>query len=161
MQIQENSVVMMHYTLRDGDGATIDSSVGHDPLTYIQGMGQIVPGLEKAMDGRSKGDKFSVVVAAVEGYGEFDEELIQQVPRSAFKDMPTLEVGMQFYAQGPEGHPIVVSVTGIEGDTITVDGNHELAGKDLNFEIEIADIRTATAEELEHGHVHGPGGHQH
>lgn len=160
MQIAERAVASFHYTLTDDAGTVIDSSRGREPLAYLHGAGNIVPGLEKALAGRSAGDSFDVVVSPEEGYGLPNAMLIQTVPRAAFQGVDQLEVGMQFTAQTGQG-PLSVVIAAIEGDAVTVDGNHPLAGKHLNFAIEITDVRDASVEEVLHGHVHGPGGHHH
>ncbi len=160
MQIAQNAVAAFHYTLTDDQDQVIDSSAGRDPLTYLHGSGQIVPGLEKQMEGRSVGDKFSVEVAPEEGYGVHHAELMQEVPRSAFQGVEDIQPGMQFQGRGPQGE-INVTVTRVENDKVFIDGNHPLAGKTLHFAIEVTDVRAASAEELEHGHVHGAGGHPH
>lgn len=156
MNITHNSVVSFHYTLRDSEGNTIDSSEGYDAFAYIQGGQMIVPGLEQQMEGRKVGDKFTAVVPPGLGYGEFDKDLLQRVPLERFGGSK-VEAGMQFQA-GDHG---VVTVKEVADDQVLVDGNHPLAGVTLNFEVEITDVRTATEEELSHGHVHGPGGHHH
>ena len=161
MQIAQDKVVLIHYTLTDDSGEVLDSSSGGDPLAYLHGKGNIIPGLEKALEGRAVGDKLDVKVEPAEGYGDRDERLVQSVPRRAFGDVSKVEPGMQFHAQTSEGQARVVTVTRVQGDMVMVDGNHPLAGQSLNFAVEVADVRDATAEELEHGHVHGPGGHQH
>ncbi len=160
MQIAERCVVSFHYTLTDANGQVIDSSEGNAPLTYLHGAGNIVPGLESAMTGRQQGDRFDVTVSAVDGYGERDESMLQQVPRAAFQGVDELAVGMNFQAQGPQGVLSVV-ISAIEGDTVTVDANHPLAGQDLHFAIEVVSVRDATLEETLHGHVHGEGGVHH
>jgi FKBP-type peptidyl-prolyl cis-trans isomerase SlyD len=160
MQIAQKTVAAFHYTLTDDEGQVIDSSEGREPLTYIHGNGQIVPGLEKQMEGRKAGEKFTADVAPAEGYGEHHAELMQEVPKSAFQGVEDIQPGMQFQGQGPQGE-INVTVSKVEGDTVFIDGNHPLAGKTLHFAIEVADVRDASTEELEHGHVHGAGGHQH
>ncbi|MDP6198991.1 MAG: peptidylprolyl isomerase [Porticoccaceae bacterium] len=156
MTIKDNSAVSFHYTLTDDDGQQLDSSVGNAPLAYLHGAGNIIPGLENALKGKSVGDNMTVAVSAAEGYGEVQSELIQQVPRDAFQGVDSIEVGMQFEAQTGQGGSVPVTVTAISEDTITVDGNHPLAGKNLNFEVSIEDVRDATPEELELGHIHGP-----
>jgi len=161
MTISENSVVAFHYTLTDDEGNTIDSSAGGEPLHYLHGAGNIIPGLEKELVGKNVGDNLQVKVAPAEGYGEVIAEMVQQVPAAAFQGAPELEVGMQFEAATQDGGRVPVTITAIEGDTVTVDGNHPLAGKHLNFDVTIESVREASAEELEHGHVHGPGGHHH
>ena len=161
MTITQNSAVSFHYTLTDDQGQQIDSSAGQEPLAYLHGAGNIIPGLEKALTGKSVGDQMVVEVSAEEGYGPVQKELIQEVPRSSFQGVDSIEVGMQFEAQTGQGGAVPVTVTLVTDETVTVDGNHPLAGKDLNFDVTIADVREATAEELEHGHIHGPGGHNH
>jgi FKBP-type peptidyl-prolyl cis-trans isomerase SlyD len=160
MLIAQDKVVLIHYTLTNDSGEALDSSSGGEPLAYIHGQGNIIPGLEKALEGRRAGDRISVKVEAAEGYGERDESMIQQVPRRQFGGA-NVQPGMQFHAQTSQGHTRVVTVTRIVGDMVTVDGNHPLAGENLNFEVEVTEVRDASAEELEHGHVHGPGGHHH
>ena len=160
MQIAERTVASFNYTLTNDAGEVIDSSEGRSPLAYLHGAGNIVPGLEKEMTGRQAGDRFEVVVAPEEGYGQPNPMLIQVVPRAAFQGVDTLEVGMEFQAQTPQG-PLSVVVAKIDDDQVTVDGNHPLAGQRLHFAIEVTDVRDASVEELAHGHVHGPGGHHH
>jgi FKBP-type peptidyl-prolyl cis-trans isomerase SlyD len=159
MQIVKNSVVMIDYTLRDGSGKVIDTSVGKAPLAYLHGGGAVIPGLEKALEGKKAGDNLKVTVSPEEGYGLRDESLVQVVPSSAFGGAE-VKVGSQFRTQSPQGNA-VVTVTKIEGDKVTVDANHALAGMDLAFEVDVKSVRKATQEELLHGHVHGPGGHHH
>jgi FKBP-type peptidyl-prolyl cis-trans isomerase SlyD len=161
MEIAEQRAVLMHYTLTNDSGEVLDSSSGGEPLAYLHGMGNIIPGLEKALVGKKAGDKLQVKVAPAEGYGERDERLIQQVPRRAFQGIKDIKPGMSFHAQGSGGAPMQVTVTRVVGDMVTVDGNHPLAGVALNFDVEIVEVRAATAEEMSHGHVHGPGGHHH
>lgn len=161
MTIKENSAVSFHYTLTDDDGQTLDSSAGKDPLTYLHGAGNIIPGLENALAGKKIGDSMVVAVTAAEGYGEVQQELIQEVPRDAFQGVDSIEVGMQFEAQTGQGGSVPVTVTAVTEELVTVDGNHPLAGKNLNFEVSIESVREATEEELEHGHVHGAGGQEH
>lgn len=162
MQISENAVVSIHYTLTNNAGQTIDSSVERgEPLAYLHGAGNIIPGLEKALLGKQAGDKLDVTVTPEEGYGERHEQLIQQVPKTAFEGSEdNLQPGMQFQAQTEAG-PRIFTITAVEGDEVTVDGNHPLAGETLNFAVEITEVREASDEEKEHGHVHGPGGHDH
>lgn len=160
MQIVENAVASFHYTLKNDAGEVLDSSRGREPLAYLHGSGSIVPGLERAMEGRASGDAFAVSVSCDEGYGQHHDGLVQQVPRQAFQGVDELEVGMQFQASGPQG-VMSVAITAIEGDLVTVDGNHPLAGQTLHFDIEVVAVRAASDEEIEHGHVHGAGGHHH
>jgi FKBP-type peptidyl-prolyl cis-trans isomerase SlyD len=159
MQIAKHTVVSIHYTLRDDQGAVLDSSDGKDPLLYIQGIGNLIPGMEEGLEGKQKGDKLEIKVSPEKGYGERNDSLIQKVPRSAFGDQE-VRTGMQFQAQTNSGAQ-VVTITEVGLENVTVDGNHPLAGVALNFQVEVMDVRSATAEELEHGHVHGPGGHHH
>ncbi len=160
MQIAENTVASFHYTLTNDAGEVIDSSRDKEPLSYLQGAGNIVPGLEQAMQGKRVGDSFKVDVAPEDGYGIHQDGLVQDVPRAAFQGVDEIELGMSFQANTPQGvHS--VTVTKIAKDTITVDGNHPLAGQTLHFEVEVTEVRKASAEELSHGHVHGPGGHHH
>lgn len=160
MQAGDNTVVSFHYTLTNDAGETLDSSAGRDPLAYLHGCGNIIPGLEKELAGKAAGAKLKVSVNPAEGYGLRDESLVQVVPRAAFGGAPDLEPGMQFQASTPEGIR-VVTIVKVAGDDITLDGNHPLAGETLHFDVEITEVRAASKEELEHGHVHGPGGHHH
>ncbi|HEX6929578.1 MAG TPA: peptidylprolyl isomerase [Gammaproteobacteria bacterium] len=160
MQISANKVVSIHYTLKNDKGDVLDTSSGREPLAYLQGAGNIVPGLEKALDGKSAGEKLNVSVTPEEGYGPRHDGLMQDVPRDAFQGVEDIQPGMQFHAQGPQG-PLVVTVVEAGDDTVKVDGNHPLAGETLHFDVEVTDVRDATEEEKEHGHVHGEGGHEH
>jgi FKBP-type peptidyl-prolyl cis-trans isomerase SlyD len=160
MLISPDKVVLIHYTLTDEAGKVLDSSSGGEPLAYLHGQGNIISGLESALNGRQAGDKLNVRVEPADGYGVRDEELVQQVPRRQFGGAD-LQPGMQFNAQTSQGHTRVVTVKRISGDMVTVDGNHPLAGEVLNFDVEVKGVREATQEELDHGHVHGPGGHHH
>lgn len=160
MQIAQNSVVAFHYTLTNDAGEVLDSSEGRQPLTYLHGAGNIIPGLERQLEGRAAGDKLNVAVSPEEGYGEVQPQLVQEVPRDAFQGVDNVEPGMQFQAD-TQGGPLMVTVTKIENDTVTVDGNHPLAGQKLNFDVEIATVRAASEEEVQHGHVHGEGGVEH
>jgi FKBP-type peptidyl-prolyl cis-trans isomerase SlyD len=160
MQILANMVVSIDYTLTDDQGAVIDSSEGRDPLAYIQGTGNIIPGLERALEGKAKGDSLKVSVEPKDGYGERSDELTQQVPKEMFEGDNEIEVGMQFQTMSEYG-PQVVTVVAVDDKHVTVDANHPLAGENLHFDVTIVDIREASSEELEHGHVHGPEGHAH
>jgi FKBP-type peptidyl-prolyl cis-trans isomerase SlyD len=156
MQITKNKVASIHYTLRDNDGAVIDSSEGREPLNYLHGAGNLIPGMEEGLEGKSKGAKFELKIQPEKGYGEKDENLVQKVPRSAFGGQE-IQNGMRFSTnQGG-----VVTVTHVGLDSITVDANHPLAGVELNFAVEVMDVRDASSEEIAHGHVHGPEGHHH
>lgn len=160
MKAAENKVVVIHYTLVSDSGELLDTSSGGEPLAYIHGAGNLVPGLEKAIEGKGVGDAFEVAVGFEEGYGARHDDMIQQVPRSAFQNAEEIEPGMRFQAHTSAGHH-VFTVTAVDDEFITADGNHPLAGENLNFSIEIIEIRDATEEELSHGHVHGPDGHHH
>ena len=160
MKVAQDSVVSFHYTLKDEAGTLIDQSQG-EPLAYLHGHGQIVPGLERELAGRSAGEKLQVRVSPAEGYGEYDPALLQQVPREAFSRINGLRVGMALQAQTSDGGAATVHVKEIGPESVTVDRNHALAGKTLHFEVEIAEVRAASEEELSHQHVHGPGGHHH
>ncbi len=160
MSIKQDSVVSIHYTLKDDAGEVIDSSAGGDPLSYLHGRGNLIAGLERELQGKGPGDKLSVTIAPADGYGDYDKALVQHVPRRSLKGIADVRPGMQLRTQTVHG-PRTVTVTRVAGDMVTVDGNHPLAGKNLKFDVEITAVREATAEELEHGHVHGAGGHHH
>ncbi len=160
MQIESNSVVTLHYTLKDNDGRIIDHS-NDGSFLYLHGAMNIVPGLEKALAGKSTGDELTVKVSPEEGYGAKEESRIQEVAKDMFDNAEEIKVGVQFHAQSPDGAAVVVSVTEVKDDTVVIDGNHALAGVELNFDVKIIDVREASAEEIEHGHVHGPDGHKH
>ena len=160
MTIADRHVVSIHYTLRDEAGEVLDSSVGGEPLAYLHGRGNLIPGLERALSGRSAGERLQVQIAPGDAYGEYDARLVQRVPRRALKGIADLRVGMRLQAQTAQG-PKPVTVTHILGDLVTLDGNHPLAGKSLTFDVEITAVRPASPEELAHGHVHGPHGHHH
>ncbi|CAI8318916.1 MAG: FKBP-type peptidyl-prolyl cis-trans isomerase SlyD [Cellvibrionales bacterium UBA7375] len=154
MNIQNNSAVSFHYKLTDDDGISIDSSEGKEPLGYLHGAGNIIPGLEKALEGKTIGDSLTVAVTAAEGYGEVQKELIQEVAKEAFQGVDNIEVGMQFEAQTGQGGTVPVTVIAVTDEIVTVDGNHPLAGKNLNFDVTIEEVREASEEELARGHLH-------
>jgi FKBP-type peptidyl-prolyl cis-trans isomerase SlyD len=160
MSITQDQVVSIHYVLRDDAGEVIDRSAEGEPLSYLHGHGQLIPGLERELTGRKAGDRLQVTVPPGAAYGEYDRELVQRVPRRTLKGIGEVRVGMQLQARTPQGERLV-SVTQVGGDLVTLDGNHPLAGKTLHFEVEVAAVRAATEKELAHGHVHGPGGHHH
>jgi FKBP-type peptidyl-prolyl cis-trans isomerase SlyD len=160
MQIESNSVVTLHYTLKDNDGNIIDQS-DDGSFLYLHGAMNIIPGLENALTGKSAGDEVSVTVSPEEGYGVKDPERIQEVPKEMFENSDEIAVGTQFHAQSPDGGAIVVTVTEVKEDVVVIDGNHALAGVDLNFDVKVIDVRQASEEEMAHGHVHGPHGHHH
>lgn len=154
MQANADTVVTIDYTLTNNDGEVIDTSQGREPLVYLHGHGNIIPGLEQALEGKAEGEELKVKVEPEEGYGPRREELIQQVPMDAFAGMEKVEPGMRFNAESAQG-PLVVKVTEIEGDQVTIDANHELAGEQLNFEVTVRDVREANPQELEAGQVAG------
>ncbi|WP_031435519.1 FKBP-type peptidyl-prolyl cis-trans isomerase [Methylomarinum vadi] len=157
MQITDNTAVSIHYTLTNSVGETLDSSVGSEPLVYLHGAGNIISGLEDALTGKTPGDKFNVTVEPEDAYGEKRAEMIQVVPKSMFGDMP-VEEGMQFQAEVSHG-PGIITVIHIDGEEVTIDGNHPLAGEALTFDVEVMDVREASEDEIAHGHIHGEGGH--
>lgn len=160
MEITADRVVTIHYTLKDDSGTVLDSSAGGEPLAYIQGHGNLVSGLEKALEGKQHGITLAVVVSPPEGYGVRDEALVQRVPKRALQGSGEIKKGMQFQARTDDGMRLF-TVTAVIGDMVSLDGNHPLADQTLHFDVEIVGVREATAEELEHGHVHGAGGHHH
>lgn len=153
MQVQANTVVSINYILRDDDNQVLDQSAPEAPLVYLHGHNNIIPGLENALFNKTVGDSINVTIPPVDAYGEYDEELIQAVPRAMFEGIDQIEPGMQFQAQMGEGIQIV-TVTAADDETVTIDANHDLAGKTLHFEASIVDIREATESELSHGHIH-------
>jgi len=161
MKVGKDKVVLMHYTLKNDAGDVIDSSDGGDPLPFLQGHGNIIPGLESALEGSKAGDKLDVSIEPKEAYGERMKDAIQEIPKSALKGIDEVKVGMQLQSQDQDGNAFLVSVTKIEDDKITVDANHPLAGETLHFSVSIESIRKAEAEELSHGHVHADGQHHH
>ena len=160
MQVAKNTVVSIDYTLTDEAGTVLDSSQGQAPLAYIQGAGNIIPGLEEALEGKQAGEQLKVSVSPEKGYGERNEAMTQKVPRNMFDTQQEIKPGMRFHAESENGTH-TVTVTAVDEENVTVDGNHPLAGKTLNFDVNIVEVREATEDELSHGHVHGPGGHEH
>ena len=154
MKIEKDAVVSMHYTLKNDAGDVIDSSEGKEPLPFLQGHGNIIPGLESALEGSKVGDKLDVTVEPEEGYGLRLQEAIQEIPRTALQDVEDLALGMQLQSQDKDGNAFIVTVAKIEDETITVDANHPLAGETLHFAVTIESIRKAEAVEIDHGHVH-------
>ena len=154
MKIEKDAVVSMYYTLKNDAGDVIDSSEGKEPLPFLQGHGNIIPGLESALEGSKAGDKVDVTVEPEEGYGLRLQEAIQEIPRTALQDVEDLALGMQLQSQDKDGNAFIVTVAKIEDETITVDANHPLAGETLHFAVTIESIRKAEAVEIDHGHVH-------
>ena len=161
MTIAANKAVSIEYTLTNDDGDVIDSSTGGAPLVYLQGAGNIIPGLEKALEGKAVGDELEISVEPEDAYGEYSAELVSTLSSSMFEGVDQLEVGMQFHASAPDGQMQIVTIRDLDGDDVTVDGNHPLAGQRLNFKVKVVAVRDASEEEVAHGHVHGEGGHQH
>ena len=153
MKVQENTVVGIHYTLKNDDGDVLDSSKDRDPLQFMQGKGNIISGLEKALDGKEEGDNVNVTLEPEDAYGPHRDELVQQIPKSAFQGVGDLQEGMRFQAQTEQG-TLPITVINIKDDTVTVDGNHELAGERLHFDVSVESVREATEEEISHGHAH-------
>ena len=158
MQVADNTAVSIHYTLTNDQGEVLDSSDGGDALVYLHGSGNIISGLEAALLGKKVGDKFNVRIAPEDAYGVVTEDMVQVISKDMFEGIDQIEVGMQFHADVSYGSG-VVTVVNIDGDNVTIDGNHPLAGEALTFDVEIIDIRPATKEELDHGHIHGAGCH--
>lgn len=152
--IGDNVVVSMHYTLTNNDGEVLDTSEGSDPLVYLHGAGNIIPGLEKALTGKPAGASVQAKIAPAEAYGEVQPQLVETEPAAAFQGVDKIEPGMAFQAQGSDGSVRRIVVTEVSGDEVTVDGNHPLAGVELNFDVQVTDVREASAEEISHGHVH-------
>jgi FKBP-type peptidyl-prolyl cis-trans isomerase SlyD len=159
MKIAAQVVASFEYHLKDDEGQLIDSSEGNGPLSYIHGTGSIIPGLEQELEGKAVGDELDVRVPPEKGYGLRDERMIHEVPREKFPP-GEISVGMQVQARGPEGDSIL-TIVGVEDEVVRLDANHPLAGVALNFQIKVVEVRAATPQELEHGHVHGPHGHDH
>lgn len=161
MKVGKGSVVSLDYQLHLGDGKVVDASEPGQPMSYIHGEGQIVSGLERSLEGLSAGDTKQVVVQPEEGYGERDEHGIQDVPREAFPSDLDLQPGMELTAEGANGECVSFVVREVKPEAVLIDLNHPLAGKTLHFVVTVRDVRPASAEEMEHGHVHGPDGHGH
>jgi len=161
MKIAKGHVVAIDYSLHLGDGKVVDASSPGDPLSYLHGEGQIVPGLEKALEGLAAGEAKQVVVSPEDGYGVSDPGAVQEVPRGAFPPELQPQIGMELVAQGPNGEPVPFVVKDVKLETVVIDMNHPLAGKTLHFDVTVKEIRAASADELEHGHAHGPEGHHH
>lgn len=154
MKIEKNKVVSINYTLKDDNGEVLDSSEGNEPLAYLHGQGNLIPGLESELEGKSEGDNFQTEIKPADGYGEYNDSLIAEVPRDRFSGVDEINVGMEFQAQTSDGGSQIVRVTEVSDDAVKVDANHPLAGQTLHFDVTVAGIRDATDEEIEHGHVH-------
>ena len=153
MNITKDKVVSFDYTLKNDDGAVLDSSENAEPMAYLHGAGNIIPGLEQALEGKAAGDEFKVSIESADAYGDYEDALTQVVPRNMFQGVDNIEVGMQFQAQTAEGVQ-VVRIAAVDGDDITIDANHPIAGERLHFDVIVKEVREASSEELEHGHVH-------
>ena len=160
MQAAKDTVVTLEYELTDGEGKVIDRSKDGS-FAYLHGANNIVPGLEQALEGKTKDDALNVKLDPSQAYGEKDLGKIQRVPRNLFPQDVEIQAGMRFQAEGPDGQGLLVTVAGVENDEVIVDGNHPLAGQTLHFAVKVLGVRHATQEELDHGHVHGPHGHEH
>lgn len=158
--MSKSRVVTIHYTLKDDQGTVLDSSVGGEPMQYLEGAGNIIPGLERELLALKAGDKKNVSIAARDAYGEKRDDLVLEVDRKQFPADVNLKVGDRFRG-GPDDHSPVFTVMALTGDKVKIDGNHPLAGKDLFFDVELTEARPATEEEMSHGHAHGPDGHHH
>lgn len=156
MIVEQGKVVSIDYTLKNATGEVLDSSEGSQPLAYLHGASNIIPGLESALDGKSAGDQLTAVIEPDQAYGHREESLVGKVARSNLEGIGEISVGMQLQAQTPEG-PRIVVVTDVDEESIVIDANHPLAGETLHFEVTVKDIRDATNEEVEHGHAHTPG----
>jgi FKBP-type peptidyl-prolyl cis-trans isomerase SlyD len=161
MKIANGNVVGIDYSLHLGDGRVVDASSPGEPLTYLHGEGQIVPGLESALEGLDVGDQKKVVVTPGDGYGDHDPRGIQEVPKDAFPAGFDPQVGMELTAEGPNGEPVPFTIREVRPQTILIDLNHPLAGKTLHFDVTVREVRAATEDEKAHGHAHGPHGHDH
>lgn len=155
MKIALDTAVQIHYTLKNDAGEVIDSSEGAEPLAYLHGHSNIIPGLERELDGKQAGERVNAVIEPADGYGEYDESLVRQIPRSEVQGAGEIEEGMQIHAQSDDGvHAL--TVIAVDDKNITLDGNHPLAGQTLHFDVEVVAVRDATEDELAHGHIHGP-----
>lgn len=161
MKIAKDAVVGMIYTLRNDEGKVIDTNEGKPPMYYLHGHGNIVPGLERALEGKSAGDSIEVSVPASAGYGQYDETRTFEVPKSELGPNVRPQKGMILTMRGPDGMAMPVTVLKVKLNSVVMDGNHQLAGKDLHFAVKIQQVRRAKKEELAHGHAHGPAGHAH
>lgn len=161
MKIRPQTVVAITYTLKDDDGKVIDTNVDKEPLLYLHGAGNVVPGLEKALEGKEAGDVIEVSISPAEGYGEHDEARIFEVPKSELGPNVTPQKGMMLTMRGPGGVQMPVRVDKVKLRTVVMDANHQLCGKTLHFFVSIVSVRKAKKEELAHGHAHGQGGHGH
>lgn len=161
MPIESNKVVTMNFTLTDDDGNVLDSTDHGGPFSYLSGNNNILPKLEEAVNNMIIGTRKNIRLDAIDAYGQYNEQIVQVVGKENFPEDFVLEVGMEYMASNPDGVQMPFTIINVDGEEVTIDFNHPLAGKNLNFDIELLDVRDATPEELAHGHVHGPGGHHH
>ncbi len=160
MKVDKHTVVSLHYTLKNNDGNVLDTSQGGDPLVYLHGVGNLIPGLEKEINGKEEGTEFQATVSPEEAYGQRNEEFIKTVSKNDFQGEEELQVGMQVQIQSQSGEKALAMVSDIKGENVDLDLNHPLAGETLHFDVKIEGVRQATAEEIEHKHAHDPNGHQ-
>lgn len=160
MVIEQNKVVSLNYTLKNSEGLLIDTSEGREPLVYLHGVGGLIPGLESELEGKTAGTKMNVVISPEDAYGKRQAELMHVVPKDGFQGDEEMKEGMQVQLETENG-PTVATIAKIEGEEVTLDLNHPLADMELHFDVSIEEIRDASADELSHGHAHGPGGHEH
>jgi FKBP-type peptidyl-prolyl cis-trans isomerase SlyD len=161
MSVGLNKVITFNYTLKDEEGTILDSSTNKEPMSFISGSNLVIPKLEEALSGMIIGSKKNVKIAAADAYGEYSEDAVQKVKKEQFPEDAKIDVGMTYLANSPDGKQMPFLVSEVNDQEITIDFNHPLAGKDLEFDVELLDVRDATPEEMQHGHVHGPGGHHH
>ncbi len=157
MAITKDVVATISFKVLSEDGVLVDEVTKDEALDYLHGHKNLIPGLENALEGKKVGDTFSITVLPKDGYGEFQDGLVQRVPAEVFGNLDEIEVGMRFIAETDIGE-LPVEITAIEGDEVVVDGNHLLAGQTLTFEVEVLELRPATDEEIAHGHIHGEEG---
>ncbi len=160
LTIQKNCVVSFDFTLSDEEGTLMDSSKGQEPLVYLHGFKALIPGLENALEGKREGDDFKVVITPDQAYGNRDEDLVYEIDREEVAHLPNLNVGMELEVDSDD-ESVVMTIVQINDNSVVLDANHPLAGVTLNFDIQVLNVRQATADEISHGHVHGPGGHHH
>ncbi|MEO9533790.1 MAG: peptidylprolyl isomerase [Crocinitomicaceae bacterium] len=160
MQIAQNTVVSLNYTLKNGEGELLDTSEGRSPLVYLHGVGQLIPGLENELNGKAAGEEMQVVIKPEDGYGSRRDDLLKTVAKDGFQGDEEMKVGMQVQLDTEHG-PAIAVITSIEGNDVVLDLNHPLADMTLHFDVKVEEVREATEEEISHGHVHGPGGHEH
>jgi FKBP-type peptidyl-prolyl cis-trans isomerase SlyD len=161
MAFGQNKVITLNYTLKDNEGNIIQTTSNGETFQFLSGNQQILPKLEFEIENMIIGSKKNVKIPTNEAYGEYSEKAVQQVNKNNFPKDIDLQVGMEFITNSPEGHQMPFVIANIQNEEVTIDFNHPLAGKDLEFDVELIDVREATVEEMQHGHVHGPGGHHH